>query len=1335
MFPPKPSTALYRTLLTRVTVVFFLLLITTSSLFAQQSMHTNQQRYTVDQGLPQNFISGITQDEDGFIWMSTLDGLCRYDGRGFRVFQQRPGDTNSIFSNIIYDLSSQDDNTINLFFDGLPVDNFNMRTFKVTRNPIRTIMASIPGAIWNLASIKRNTADWLFLFNDYRGMGWYETHTGKLQFANKANGLLQQDTVTSVAQSPDGKLFLVSPDGVQVSDPAKKKFSFVRFSTSVKKLRPGIHPFDYVPDYSIVYLAGEKLAISDRDSILLLDVRKKTVSRYVVPPSPSGVVTSSQLKVDSQGRVYFANLGRVFRLEANGEMKLLWEDKDTPGLIINAVLIDRSDVLWVSVNARGIVKVDLTALPFQTFRYQHNSNFASDLTEKAGASSAALPAAWHSSLASYYFRHARDSKGDLFIFSAHDQGEILQLNKHGLQRLRHLPLKRHYAALLVTPGDELWALDIDIRTWYRWKTPSSVPETIPITGQVGNTEIGDAKYIGGYIWVSTYAEGLLQYDGAKKINQFTGPAPIKNMPRDLTEICPDPVDSTKFWIGSRGGGMILWDVRKGLQKVFTTADGLPNNTVYCMLADKAGRIWGSTNKGIFCFNARTQKVEFTFEKNDGLHDNEFNRAHKFLFADGRMAFGGMDGYTIFNPNDFKADNTIGDAPVQLTALQINNQQQGPGSGPCLVEDPLPLVKTIDLPYYQNNLRFEFASLLYNQPQKTRYRYQLNGADRDWIENGNENGASYAALSPGNYTLRINATDNKGQWSNYNKEIRIRIHPPFWATWWAYVLYALIALGLIRLYFIFREKRIQTEQSLAFEKREAMRLKELDEVKDRFFNNITHEFRTPLTLIITPLEKMVNDHSLPAPLQASLQTIERNSRQLLRLINQLLDLSKLKGARMDVKLSSGEFSSFIAGCVQSFETTAREKDIRLSLQLEGVEGLYLFDEEKWEKITGNLLSNALKFAPAGSEVSVMIRQLANERIRLEVQDNGPGIPVEQQQKIFERFYQVDSSSTRHHGGTGIGLSLVKELVELMNGFVEIDSVPGRYSRFIVEMPLQKTVSGLPAPQPELKKRSFSENNNRDEAVVLIVEDNDELRSFLATTMGTHHRVITAADGLQAWDMILEELPDIVISDVMMPGRDGFELCQLCKSDNRTAHIGFVLLTARAAHESRIAGLATGADSYLTKPFHVDELVLNVANLLQLQQKIRVRLQAELLNGTQRQHQAGVTDPFLLHLYEELDLKLDEPGLDIDHLCKVMAMSRSTLNRKLKSLLGISPNDLIRRYRLQKAAAYLVEGRDIATVAYQVGFSSHSYFSQCFREQYGVTPSDYVSAQNGTGMNQN
>jgi len=444
--------------------------------------------------------------------------------------------------------------------------------------------------------------------------------------------------------------------------------------------------------------------------------------------------------------------------------------------------------------------------------------------------------------------------------------------------------------------------------------------------------------------------------------------------------------------------------------------------------------------------------------------------------------------------------------------------------------------------------------------------------------------------------------------------------------------------------------------------------------------------------------------------------------------------------MKLKIAAGDFHLFVSNLLKPFEESAREKNINFSFTATGIEGYYMFDEEKWQKIISNLLSNALKFTPKHGKISVLLSSNSDDNIKLEVQDNGPGIPANLQQKIFDRFYQVDDSAIRNYGGTGIGLSLVKELTVLMHGKISLTSEAGHLTSFVVEIPLQK-IETLPLAASMLNeatlKKETTENKealqpgDAELPLLMIVEDNDELRAFLAESMRPTYRVVEAADGLKAWEVILNELPDVIISDVMMPGQDGFDLCKQCKTDNRTAHIGFILLTSKAAHEARLQGLTTGADDYISKPYNQQELELRVLNLLQLQHKIRQHLQAQVLATEPQQSERVITDPFLIQLYKEIDAKIDDADLGVDYLCKVMAMSRSTLNRKLKALLDVSTNDVIRQYRLQNATILLLHGDDITTAAYKVGFSSASYFTQCFKDQYGVTPSEYLARQ----MNQN
>ncbi|AHF17285.1 ATP-binding protein [Niabella soli] len=1306
---------------TRATGLFIIagLFVIIQPAFGQQRLFTNQQHFGVEDGLPQGYISGIVQDEDGFIWLSTLDGFCRYDGRGFRTFHYDPKDSTGLAANTINALGKLVNNIVTLYYGPTKADEFDLRSFRVTRNTVRSRLEAIPGIRWQSYRFSFTTNSWFFTINNKKGMGWLDRITGKVHYASTSNGLLHTDSVSAITQSPEGKIYIISAHGVEVSDTTQTKFEWFGFDTHIGPQPPNPDWNVFGEKFSILSYPGNRVATLEKNTLTLLDIDKKSSRVIVLPPPPPGSIRGENfLQLDPGGHIYFEYYGRIYRVTDKGALELLWENTGAPARI-SAFFIDRSDVLWVSLNAQGVLKIDLQALHFESYR--NTGNFIEEIAGLLNGNKPLQPAEWKNPDAGYYFRQARDSKGNLYSCNNwYARTGVFRFTPQGFRRFAHVPDQKIFTAVVAMPGDEIWAFDQSESVWYVWSSPDAVPKKMqPDAKNFADVELADARYIGGYIWMTTLANGLFQFDGKKLVAKYVG----NKVPNGLTEICPDPADKNKFWIGSRGGGLLLWDVHKGLQRTYTMDDGLPNNTVYCILPDKTGKLWCSTNKGLFRLNPKNGHIT-AFEKTDGLPGNEFNRAHKFILPDGRLVFGGLDGYCIFNPADFELINKTGQVPVLLTGLLINNEPQDINLPNSIIKQSLSTLSDIELPYDKNYLRFEFAALLYNQPQKIRYRYQLEGIDDRWIENGYSNIASYSALPPGNYTFKINATDNNGLWSNVIRSVKVTIKPPFWGTWWAWVIYVVLALGLVRWYFVFKEGRLRIQQNLLFERREALRLKEVDELKDRFFSNITHEFRTPLTLIMTPLEKLAQDPSLSVPAVNNIKTAQRNSKQLLRLVNEYLDFSKLDHGQLRLKITAGEIEVFTSGCVNSFEVAAKDKNITLRFIAEAMEGYYLFDEEKWEKIVTNLVSNALKFTPQNGSVTVTLSATATEATRLEVCDNGPGIPEALHKKIFTRFYQVDDSSVRNYGGTGIGLSLVKELIVLMEGRIELDSRPGSDTRFIVTLPMKK-VAALPVMESASLQKEATPLASADAPLLLVVEDNDELRAFLAEALAKQYRVLEAADGLKAWELILRELPDLVISDVMMPGQDGFDLCKKSKADSRTAHIGFILLTSKAAHDARLRGLGAGADDYLTKPFSLPELELRTANLYQLRQKQREWLQVQLAHRAPADPLPEIIDPFLVQLYNEMDAKLDEAELGVDYLCKVMAMSRSTLNRKLKALLNISTNDLIRQYRLQKACGLIAAGLDIATTAYKTGFSSPSYFSQCFKEQYGVSPTDWVS----------
>jgi CheY-like chemotaxis protein/methylphosphotriester-DNA--protein-cysteine methyltransferase len=526
--------------------------------------------------------------------------------------------------------------------------------------------------------------------------------------------------------------------------------------------------------------------------------------------------------------------------------------------------------------------------------------------------------------------------------------------------------------------------------------------------------------------------------------------------------------------------------------------------------------------------------------------------------------------------------------------------------------------------------------------------------------------------------------------------------------------------------------------MILQQKQTEQLKVIDEMRNRFFSNITHEFRTPKTLIISPVEKLQNE-TTDEQTRKTLSTVQRNAKRLLQLINQLLDLSKLEAGNMHVNFCRGRLDEFVEEMVNLFLPLAERQNIELNFQCK-LSQEYLYDADKLKTILFNLISNAVKFTPAGGKITVTATEEDNKKIRLQVSDSGIGIPEDKLPFIFDRFFQVDDSRTRLYEGTGIGLALVKELIELMNGTVKAESRQNAGTIITVIFEADKAAgSNAPAWQKEterdLSKVSYKRTSGLNVQLtepatatlplVLLVEDNEELLDFLCESFVHNFRVITAANGVLALQLVKDELPDLVISDVMMPEMDGYTLCSKLKNDAITSHIAVILLTAKASYESRISGLQLGADDYISKPFHFEELETRVRNLLDHQEKQRLNYREQLKRKDGISQTSEAEHPFLRTIYGIIDEMIDDPQLGASKLAEKNAMSLRTLNRKLNMMIGMTAGDLIRQYRLQKSLALLKKGHNVSEAAYMVGFETPAYFSQCFKEHYGVSPRDYFA----------
>ncbi|TAK65757.1 MAG: hybrid sensor histidine kinase/response regulator, partial [Bacteroidetes bacterium] len=872
----------------------------------------------------------------------------------------------------------------------------------------------------------------------------------------------------------------------------------------------------------------------------------------------------------------------------------------------------------------------------------------------------------------------------------------------------------------------------------------------------------------GFFWFGVFQQGLFRFNpitlDLKRFSHDENDSTSISS-NNVISIMEDPAEPHKyFWVGTEGAGLNKFEKATGKCIHVTTRNGLPNNVVYTIFPDTFGRLWMSTNNGLCRLDPKTMSFKY-YDINDGLQGMEFNRERNFQAVDGKIYLEGTGGMNVFYPEEIienpHAPNLV------FTDFKLHGRSVSwlePGSP---LKQSITETKEIVLPYEQNILSIEFAALDFSNPRNNEYSYRLEGYSDEWTTPSKDHSATFTNLSPGSYTLRVRGSNNDGIWNETGISLSIIIMPPWYRTWWAYIGYAGIVLGALIIFRRYDLRRIRLKDQLELAHAKEAQLKEVDQLKMQFFQNISHEFRTPLTLILGPIEKLLNNVVPEETQKRDLRMMRRNAQRLLRLINQLLDLSKIEAGGITLQASKGNFVAFIRGVTMSFHSLAERKGIFFDIQTEVEEIELYFDKEKMEKIIINLLSNAFKFTPDHGEIVVSLTtpltpspspggRGGGERgvrgVKVSVRDTGIGIPPEKLPRIFDRFYQVDSTSTRMQEGTGIGLALVKDLVTLHHGTISVTSEPGKGSEFTVTLPLGKshlkqeeivdepTTDVIPVlPKIEGESEVSSElgeseilrplrrtqnDNESDKPILLVIEDNADVREYIKSYLFSIYTVLEAHDGAEGVEKAKETIPDLIISDVMMPKMDGYEVCSRLKQDETTSHVPIILLTAKAAKEDKIGGLETGADDYLIKPFDSTELLVRVKNLIESRRKLREKFGKELVALKPAEVVVNTVDrQFLTKVMEAIEQQMGDEQFGVNELADATGLSSKQLQRKLKGLANTTANDFIRSFRLQRAKELLQKDTTtIAEVAYSVGFSSPAYFTKCFSEQFGMTPSE-------------
>lgn len=756
-----------------------------------------------------------------------------------------------------------------------------------------------------------------------------------------------------------------------------------------------------------------------------------------------------------------------------------------------------------------------------------------------------------------------------------------------------------------------------------------------------------------------------------------------------------------------------------------------------MTSDDNGDLWIVTDNYLLRYNSKTNSFR-KFGKADGLDMDEFYIHLCCKSTSGKMFFGGNKGIVTFFPDEIK-DNPF-PPDVVITNLSLFNRPKEKFE----FEKDITELKVVELSYSQNDLHLEFVALHYSYPANNQYKYKLENFDNNWIDAGTQRNATYTNLDPGEYEFKVIASNCDGIWNETGTSIKIIINPPIWATTWAYLLYALLTLALIYFFWKLNLRRIKAKHEYEMSKFEAEKLHEVDEMKSRFFANISHEFRTPLTLILGPAKDII-EKSKDNEAKQNAGLIKRSANRLFGLVNQLLDLSKLEAGKMKLETREIDIIPLLKGLVLSFSSLAERKKITLSFNTTEEKINVYLDRDKIEKIINNLLSNAFKFTPEGGKIDFTVTKQTNT-LELRISDSGKGIAKDHLDKIFDRFYQIDRSYTREQEGTGIGLALTKELVELHKGKIKVESEEGKGTTFIVRIPLgrdhlkpeeivgEKTETLVQTPKEDFELVTETTNRKEktdidllletDKPLLLVVEDNSDVRKYIISHLEENYRIQEAVDGEDGLKEAFNHIPDLIISDVMMPKMDGFELCNKLKTDERTSHIPIIMLTAKATSQDKISGYETGADDYIMKPFDAAELKVRIKNLIEIRRRLQEKFtKADFVIKRGDIKINSLDEKFIGKLMIIIEKHIAEENFTIEEFESEIAMSKSQIYRKLKALTGKSPSRFVRSVRLLKAKKMISEHQaTIAEIAYSTGFGSPAYFTRCFKEEFGYSPSE-------------
>ncbi len=1345
-------------------------------------------------GLSSNSQNCVVQDKEGFIWIGTNDGLNRFDGYTFRVYRKDPADSLSLRSNVINCLfvDSKGELWIGTLGGGISrydKDRDDFYTYPALQSYNITCMAEDKyerlwiGTTWGLYmldstrnSFKRylispfNAADSNAIAGNYIDKMVTDDNTLWIAYPTGILGALNTTAMTFKnyrlfdVPSYETATFAVTSlvldnDKIWIGTWSKGIWVF-------DKTTGRLWPFENEKSRYINFIfkdTGDRLWYSpETEGLVLIDGQKQI--NYKEDDLDQNSISSNSLSnifQDREGDLWITSkLGDLNCVALDSPFRNWFENANSvhalTSTLINTVIEDSRNRIWVGYDDGGIDILDADNV---------NPRIHIKGDNQSGLGPGAVMTIYESKNGTIWVGKYLDGLRKYneatksFISFKHKDGDSRSIAGNDV---RSISEDSHGNLWIAVHGGGVDMYDPKTEIFTHHKHDDSNPSTTMLNDWTYATFCDRQENI----WVCSVEGVSVLSEKGQAIKHYTKNKSGQYSLSDLPLV--GLVDSKNLvWIGTVDGLNRL-DPKTGIIKRYSTSSGLPNNVVTGIQEDNNHDIWVSTANGLSEFHQEDESFT-NFSIRDGLATDEFNKPASFKNKKGEMYFGGKGGLTRFNPDSIKINSYK--PPVYITEFKLFNRDvkiaEGGATNGISIPQQVAFCNEVTLEHDQNVITLGFAALNYLDPEKNQYKYRLEGFDHYWSFAGYKREVTYTNLDPGTYVFRVVASNNDGLWNNDGASLKIIVKPPFWKTSWAYAIYFAFVIFLL---YVFRRLTLHEaaiKRKLEFEELEIEKLHEMDLSKMKFFANVSHEFRTPLTLIIGPIEKLIHDVTDELQ-QVQLKLVNRNAKRLLRLINQLMDLRKIEGAKMELNLTKNDVVLFLREIVDTFSQDAVQRNISFTFKHSHPSFDAWFDTDKLDKIIYNLLANAFKFTRDNGAITVSLdidvpctdevsRQNNNvvepkdKTFKISVRDSGIGIPKDAQVRIFDRFYQVENPLTNQ--GTGIGLSLTSELVKLHNGNIFVESEPDKGSVFTVALPLWLDEAELPQPPRLLEseksssmhgREAFVEESNRSSKSsgrqktkegfprILIIEDNADMRLFIKNEFTDNYNVGEARDGITGIQKAFEEIPDAIICDVLMPGKDGYEVCRTLKNDERTSHIPIILLTAKGSEENTIQGLESGADDYVAKPFNAAILKARIKNLLDARISLRRKFMKEPFASLADISPSKTDERLFQKVYSIVEKNLDNPNFDVNEFASEIGMSRTQLYRKIYALSGESPKEFVRVTRLKKAAELLATtDSNVTEVTYSVGFSSLSYFTTAFTRYFGMNPTKFMGKHTTSG----